>query len=308
MLPFPLPSGLTRQASLGESWRAWLDRLPRLVADTVDDWDLAYDGELWHGFCSLVLPVRTAEGAPAALKIALPDDESEHEHLALQHWHGNGAARLLRADPRRSAMLLERLHRKDLTEAWDVEGCEIVAGLYRRLHIPAPPQLRPLTTYVERWSAGLAGLTNDAPIPRRLVEQALSLSAALVSDTGSIGTMIHADLHYENVLAADRAPWLAIDPKPVSGDPHYEPAPMLWNRWAEVVASGAVRDTVRRRFHTLVDCAGLDEDRARDWAVVRAVHNAYWAVDDARRLGRSLSSDERDRITTMVSVAKAVQD
>ena len=43
---------------------------------------------------------------------------------------------------------------------------------------------------------------------------------------------------------------------------------MLWNRWDEVVATGDVRDAVRRRFHTIVDAAGLDEDRARDWVVL----------------------------------------
>ena len=83
--------------------------------------------------------------------------------------------------------------------------------------------------------------------------------------------MIHGDLHYENVLAGDREPWLVIDPKPMSGDPHYELAPMLWNRWDEAVATGDLRIALRRRFHTLVDAAGLDEDRARDWVVVRMV-------------------------------------
>ena len=33
---------------------------------------------------------------------------------------------------------------------------------------------------------------------------------------------------------------------------------MLWNRFEEL--AGGVRDGVRRRFHTLVDAAGLDED------------------------------------------------
>ena len=47
--------------------------------------------------------------------------------------------RLLRADPRRQRLLLERLSYVDLSELWDVEACEIVAGFYPRLHKPAPP-------------------------------------------------------------------------------------------------------------------------------------------------------------------------
>jgi streptomycin 6-kinase len=242
------------------------------------------------------------------LKVGFPDDENEHEHLALQRWQGNGTVELLRADPRRYALVLERLHAEDLSDLWDVEACEIVAGLYPRIHVPALPQLRPLTAYVERWNAGLAALPKDAPVPRRLVEQAVSLASAFLTDEGSTGTMIHGDLHYGNVLAADREPWLVIDPKPMSGDPHYEVAPLLWNRWQEVVDSGRVRDTIRARFHAVVDTAGFDEDRARDWVVVRALHDAYWSLDDARALGRGVNVDERAWITTMVTVAKAVQD
>ncbi|HET7534202.1 MAG TPA: aminoglycoside phosphotransferase family protein [Nocardioidaceae bacterium] len=307
MLPFALPPGLTKQAALGRRWVDWLDRLPRTVADLVEEWELRYDGLPRHGYCSLIVPVRTTGGRPAVLKVALPDDENEHEHLALQRWQGNGAVLLLRADPRRYALLIERLHFEDLSDLWDVEACEIVAGLYARLHVPAPPQLRPLTSYVERWNAGLAALPKDAPMPRRLVDQAVSLAASFLSEEASTGRMIHGDLHYENVLAADREPWLVIDPKPMSGDPHYEVAPLLWNRWDEVVASGRVRDAVRRRFHAVVDAAGLDEDRARDWVVVRALHNAFWSVDDARSLGRGLDGRDREWITTMVTVAKAVQ-
>jgi streptomycin 6-kinase len=307
-LPFDVPAGLRAQAGLGADWAAWLDGLSRLVAEVADDWELTFDGEPTHGYCALVVPVRTVSGRPAVLKVGFPDDESEHEHLALQHWHGNGAVSLLRADPRRYALLLERLHPEDLTALGDVEACEVVAGLYRRLHVPAPPQLRTLTSYVERWGADLAALPRDAPVPRRLVEQALSLGRDLVADPASNGTMIHADLHYENVLAADREPWLAIDPKPVSGDPHYEVAPLLWNRWDEVLGSGDVRTAVRRRFHTVVDTAGLDEDRARDWVVVREVHNAMWTIRDARRAGRRPDDADREWLTRCITIAKAVQE
>ena len=99
-----------------------------------------------------------------------------------------------------------------------------------------------------------------------------------------------------------------IDPEPMSGDPHYEVAPLLWNRWDEVVASGDVRDAVRRRFHTVVDTAELDEDRARDWVVVREMNNAMWTIQDAARAGAAMSREDRDWITRAIAIAKAVQD
>lgn len=300
-LPYALSHGLlTPRAEPG--WDGWLAGLPRLAATLVEEWRLRYDGPPVSGQTALVLPVRTASGGPAVLKVGFPHEEAEHEHLALQHWHGNGAVRLLRADPHRSALLLERLHREDLTDLWDVEACEVVAGLYRRLHVPAPPQLRPLTDPVRRWTERLRTMPADAPVPHRLVQQAVALGAAFVDDPDATGTMLHTDLHYANVLAGDREPWLVIDPKPVSGDPHYEVAPLLWNRWDEVVASGDVRGTVRNRFFAAVDAAELDEDRARDWVVVRMLHLALWAIEE----GASGGVDQ-NWITRCVTVAKAVQ-
>jgi streptomycin 6-kinase len=306
--PFATPPAFTAQAARDERFRAFVDRLPRLVADLLDDWALGVDGDPWHGHGAVVLPVRTTGGRPAALKVTYPHDEAEHEHLGLQAWHGNGTVQLLRADPRRWALLLERLHGdEDLGTIDALEACEVVAGFYPRLHVPALPQLRRLSTYVATWTDRLAALPVDAPVPHRLVEQAVSLGRDLASDPGTDARMIHGDLHYANVLAGDREPWLVIDPKPVAGDPHYEVAPLLWNRWDEVVASGDVRAAVRRRFHTVVDAAGLDEERARDWVVVRELHNVLWCIEDAERARTPLDADDRAYVTRAVSVAKAVQ-
>lgn len=292
-----LPEAVLSMADRGPRWAAWVDALPKTAVSRLDQWSLTRDGAPLSGHCSLVLPVRTADGTPAALKIGFPDDESEHEHLALRRWAGAGAVRLLSADPHHRALLLERLHTEDLSTVWDIEACEVVADLYRRIHVPAIPSLRTLASSVQRWTAELQALPRSAPIPRRLVEQAIALGRDFAADSATSGTVIHTDLHYGNVLAADRDPWLVIDPKPVNGDPHYELAPMLWNRWGEL--EGYVRDGVRRRFSALVDAAGFDEDRARAWVVVRMVHNALWELQD----GGSDSS----WLTTCVAVCKAVQ-
>lgn len=280
----------------------------RIAAGLMEEWGLLADGPPLRTHASLVRPV-LAEGEPAYLKVADVHPETEHEALALQHWHGRGAVRLLRADPRRRALLLERLGPDDLTTRPVLEACEIVAGLYPDLHVPAPPQLTTLPAYVGQWLPALAALPRDAPIPRRLVDQALGLAREL-DEAASVGRLIHADLHYENVLAGGvRAPWLAIDPQPLSGDPHYEPVPMLWNRWDELAGEAVTtRDAIRRRLHAIVDAAELDEDRAVAWTVVRMVVDAYWSIEDADRELRPLGPEELERITRCVVIAKAVQE
>ena len=69
---------------------------------------------------------------------------------------------------------------------------------------------------------------------------------------------------------------------------------MLWNRWDELI--GNIRDGVRRRFYTLVDAAGLDEERARAWVVVRVIQEATRGLANPTGL------------TKYVALAKAVQD
>lgn len=253
------------------------------VDDLLDRWQLIRDGA---ALCDDMLPVRTPDGTAAVLKT---NARSEHEHLVLRRWAGDGAVRLLSADPHRRALLLERLRHDDLRAVRDVEACEVVARLYRRLHVPGMPQLPTLTSQLDEWIDDFEALPRSASIPHRLVEQAITSGREL--SEGSSGTVVHGNLHYATVLAADREPWLAIAPRPVNGDPHYEIAPMLWHRWDEL--AGDVRGGVRRRFYTLVDAAGLDEDRARAWVVVRVVRAA---VRDPARA------------TTYVALAKAVQD
>ncbi|WP_158168768.1 aminoglycoside phosphotransferase family protein [Mycolicibacterium smegmatis] len=309
-----LPDAVRAMAARGPRWQTWVDGLAKLVRTQIGDWELTVDGAAMHGYCSIVVPVRDRDGASAVLKLSFPDDETEHEHLALRRWGGHGAVRLLRADPHHRALLLERLSNRNLNELWDIQACEIVAGLYRALHVPALPQVRSLPRAVTRWTDGLAALPRSAPVPRRLVEQAITLGTDLATDPSSSGVLIHGDLHYENVLAGpvgsddgddgddtDGGPgsWVAIDPKPFDGDPHYELAPMLWNRWDEL--TGYVREGVRRRFYAVVDAAGLDADRARAWVIVRMMHNAMWELTER-------SEPDAHWLTTCVAIAKAVQD
>jgi len=297
-----IPAGLLAVASRGQDWADWLDRLPRLTRELFDEWQLRVDGASAHGECALVVPVRTSDGQSAVLKVQFPHWEAETEHLALRDWAGNGAVQLLRADPRRFAMLLERLEPRDLTTIPVLDACELVGTAYQRLHVVAGPQYRTLSGELKRWLERFRQLPASAPVPHRYVEQAISLAEDFVSDPATDGRLIHTDLHYGNMLAATREPWLVIDPKPLSGDPHYEVAPLIWNRWDEV--TGDLRFAVRQRFYTAIDAAGLDEERARNWVIVRQMLNVLWAVE-------SSGTDEllpQDWLTRNIAIVKAIQD
>lgn len=271
----------------------------RTAGQLLDSWRLRVDGTAHDGSHAYVVPVRTDDGDAAVLRVSRVDHASEHDHLVLRRWGGHGAARLLRADPHQRAVLLERLHLASLETLPEAQACGIVAGLYGRLQVPAMPQLQSVTSLVRQQITELEGLPRGAPIPHRLVGQAAALSRELTSDTAAASVVLHGDLHYRHVLRADREPWLAISPRPLNGDPHYELAPMLWHRWDDL--AGNVRDGIRHRFYQIVDAAALDEERARAWTLIRVIHAAVHELRSPRR-------DSSAALTRYVAIAKAVQD
>lgn len=283
------------------SGQAWLDRLPRVIADHLTGWELTADGDAWHGECALVLPVRRRAGELAALKVTWPHAEARFEHLALQLWAGRGAVRLLAADPASWCLLLERLDAgRPLTGVAVLDACHVIGGLFGQLDRPAPAQLDTLASRAVRWRGRLAA---DSPlVPRRLTQQARSTLADLMRDAPE-PRLVHEDLHDGNVLAPldpSRGRWLAIDPKPVAGEWAYAVAPMVWNRPGLAAAARSLREHVRTRADIMVDTAGLDPERVRLWTFVRLTLNAVWAAEHA-----PASDGFRAR---MIALAKAFAD
>ncbi len=279
----------------------WRSQLPKLIDSLLADWSLSVTGPVLTGSNAVVLLVADDAGAPAALKVGWPHAEAEQEHLALRIWNGQGAVRLLRAAPSRFALLLERAdHRRDLNSRPVREACEITAHLYRQLHRPATGQFVRLSSLAADWARRLRLIRDHPLVPRRLADRAASLAGTFASDPQTDGVLLHTDLHFDNVLAADRLPWLAIDPKPVSGDPCFEVAPLLWNRWSEIAAADKIRAAILDRLYTVADAAELGEDRVRDWVLVRQMVNVMWELESA-------PVPDQDWLTKSIVVAKAAQ-
>lgn len=93
------------------------------------------------------------------------------------------------------------------------------------------------------------------------------------------------------MLRASREPWLTVDPVLLRGDIEYDLARCLWTRLDDMADDAEIR----RHFVTLVREAGLDRDRARDWAVFRTVDYWLWGssarfTEDPQRCGRLLAA------------------
>lgn len=267
----------------------------RLLHGVATEWDLGLDGPVRVGDRSSV-PVRTAAGEAALLEHA--PDGSAYEHLALRAWDGHGAVQLLRADPRRHLLLTGRTKaEQDLRTLDPWQACTLVGGLYAVLHrapIPQPPRLADL---VPGWFADLARPAVAAAVPRRFAEQVRSWTPGLVDEAEARPVLLHGDLRPATVRAAGPG-WVAVAPRPLTGDPAYEVAAVL-GRWEGAEASDDLRGALLDRFYAVVDAAGLDEDRARAWVVVRTLVELAGAF--------AAASPSADQVTWATTVVKAVQ-
>ncbi|WP_241665649.1 aminoglycoside phosphotransferase family protein [Prescottella subtropica] len=249
-----------------------------LVGEMLGRWNLRVTGPPMRGNVALVLPVRRRDGRDAVLKLQDVDDETAGEPDALREWDGDGAARLYAHDPDTGSMLLERLDAsRPLSGVADTRvAVRVLAELLGCLSTrPAPDGMRRLgdvaTGMLDAAPAVVAAMTD--PADARVLADCAAALREVVSDPGD--RLLHWDLHFDNVLASDREPWLAIDPKPLAGDPGFELLPALVNRFDA--------DEVRWRFDLMTETLGLDRDRARAWTLARILQNGLWAVEDGAR-------------------------
>ncbi|MFJ9867245.1 aminoglycoside phosphotransferase family protein [Streptomyces sp. NPDC101165] len=263
----------------GEAGRAFVADLPRRAGEFLGRWELRVDGPAMYGVAALVLPVVRADGSRAARKLQLLDEESAGEPMALRTWDGDGAVRLLEHDAPTRTLLLERLDESRMpTGLPDTrEAVLVIAGLPARLtSVPAPAGLRRpgdvARAMLDRVPWALGRIPD--PADRRLVGDCAAAVREVVAEPAD--RLLHRDLHYDNVLAADRAPWPAIDPKPLAGDPGFDLLPAIDNRYDPA--------ETRRRFDALSDALGLDRERARAWTPGRVLQNRLWETEAGRPL------------------------
>jgi streptomycin 6-kinase len=249
----------------------------------LERWELERDGTAGAGEASLVLPVLRRDGTPAVLKLQMPRQETTAALIGLRAWDGKWMVRLLDHDPVSSSMLLERLEaaRTLASISNDDVAMSTLAELHARLvAVPAPQGLRSLgeiaSEMLERVPQAITSLSDSAD--RQLLRNWASAVAELADEPGD--RMLHWDLHYDNVLAAQREPWIAIDPEPLAGDPGFDLWPALDSKWDGVVAKGDTLRIVRRRFDLLTDVLGLDRARATGWTLGRLLQNSLWDIDD----------------------------
>lgn len=257
----------------------WAARLPATVSQLSEQWRLRFEAPFDECHVSLTAPVTRADGTAAVCKIPMPEMEfrfaagaARHgEAEALRWWNGDGSIRLVDTDEETGAMLIERcvpgtnLAHDVVPESAD----KVAADLLRRLHVQPPPDATILRlTAMTANMAALCEQRYDAagqPFERELLDEALEV---LRDDAPTPEVLLHGDCHHANILAAQREPWLAIDPLPMIGDPAYDAVQYLLFRKGDLPDPSREWRPAVRHF---CECAGLDDSRVLGWIFARLI-------------------------------------
>jgi streptomycin 6-kinase len=263
----------------GPEGQAWLAALPETVQHLAEEWGLEVGASFAGGSASLVLAVSETDGRRAVLKIPCLDDENRAEADALRHYGGVGAVRLYKHDPRTGAMLLERVTPgTSLAECPDGnQALDIACRLLRRLwRSPVLDHRFPLVRDIAaRWANSMrAHVSQGGRLPDRLVNQAAEWASALAEDAGT-EVVVNRDAHLGNILAAEREPWLLIDPKPLVGEPAFDAGYLVLDRLNDSPTPSQAAELAQR----VAEGLEVEQDRVRKWAFVRAVENALWSLE-----------------------------
>jgi streptomycin 6-kinase len=269
-------------ALAGAEGHAWIDRLPSILAACEQRWGLTIGLPFDLSF-NYVAPAIRSDGTPVVVKAFLPNGETSQVE-ALRLFDGHGMVRLLSWDPDDEVMLLERLRPGTLlsTEEDDEKVTSIAASVMRQIWRTVPPGHTFPT--VSDWGKGFARLRQHygggcGPFPVALLEEAETLFSELNASIAE-PVLLHGDLHHENILAAEREPWLAIDPKGVVGEPAYETGALLRNQLSVVLKAPQPDRVMARRVDQLSDELDIDRARVRGWGLAQAVLSVWWDVED----------------------------
>src|SRR5262249_9312364 len=130
-----------------------------------------------------------------------------------------------------------------------------------------------------RGGGGAAGLPPGRPRPgaRGPARDMAAVLAAVESLLAPAGPdlLVNRDAHLLNILAAEREPWLLIDPKPLVGEAAFDGGWLLIDLLLRDLTAGRARGLAAR----VGDGLGVDAGRVRAWALVRSAENVYWDLD-----------------------------
>ena len=209
-----------RNKVIADGNAGWLDELPLIVESLTQDWSLTIGATLRGGHAAFVAEATLDDKTSAVLKIGVPSSRRVlgFEVNALRLADGGGCARLLRVDPDRDAVLLERLGGAlydlvpDPRARHDVL-CQVAVRFWR----PVGPEVD-LPTGADKAREYLDLLPRlweetDQACSKATIEDALDCAESRRrAHRDADAVLVHGDVHDLNALQASDGGFKLIDP------------------------------------------------------------------------------------------------
>nr|WP_315289398.1 aminoglycoside phosphotransferase family protein [Serratia proteamaculans] len=236
-------------------------------------WQLQPDGPAFETHSSLLMPVRY-QGVAAMLKVAR-EQEEKFGGLLMCWWQGEGAARVLAWHD--DGILLERAQGslslpQMVRDGDDRQATAILCQVIARLHAPRSqplPELIPL----DQW---FNSLWPAAQAHGGMLRLSATVAAELLTSPREL-SVLHGDIHHDNVLDFGERGWLVIDPKRLYGERAFDYANIFCNPNYGVATDP---DIFLRRVEQVCQLAGLDRQRLLQWILAWAGLSAAWFMED----------------------------
>lgn len=254
----------------------------KTVETWLNQWNLIIDGEPLMTQTSHLLPVRYKNN-PCMLKIALIEEERIGGQL-MKWWNGQGAAKVFLQ--KENAILMERATgTRSLKEMannnQDDEAsaiiCSVIAKLHSVSHKPIPEKMVPL-------SQRFRSLEMIAGKEEGLLKKSWLTAQHLLREPREI-TILHGDIHHQNILDFGTHGWLAIDPKGLLGERYFDYANIFCNPDVETATKPG---RLEKQAQLISQLAKLDYQRLLQWILAYTGLSAAWHLEEGTNASLAL--------------------
>ncbi len=263
-----------------ESLAAWFEGLPSALQTWCETWELTLEQRDLPDTVSMVLFGESARVGPVVLKVGPPNAEARAELAATRAASGPGMVDLIAADPDVSLIMLRRLQPGTMLRDADLDDGEATGVAAQRLRafwrdLEDPGDLIPLT----RWTQALRDFRPIARegFPNDLVTRAQALLNEMLAHPRP-ASLLHGDLHHQNILWEDGAGWVTIDPKGLIGERGFDITAWMMNPW-EFPNTPEFLKLANRRLDILAEELGEERDRLAQWVVVFTALSLCWSLE-----------------------------
>lgn len=261
--------------------REWLRILPTRIDAFANSWRLTPEEVLTGGAMSCCVACTDAEGDRCVLKIPADMATGRLEAAALSFWDQGGGVPAVKRIDDESGTILMRFVEEGVAE---VNPMTLFVDLLERLHgidlLPTDnfPNVDSNVAMRFSWAVDRFNVPEYSE-GLLYLSTARRLATEMIQDWRSGTKLCHGDLQAKNILTNTSGKYVAIDPLPVLGDPHFDAA--FWCVMQDSTVS----------IHSMLAEVGrhlpqFDVDRLNRWAwVIAALElRPYLAATRARML------------------------